>query len=155
MLQIGFVFSECHCSVFRVHTLSAGAEVAAATSLACEEHKPWGSVWGVGAFPTHSGSSTEHPSLCFLVVPCVPCASLCSLCSRGNSRHSDVPSVLQGERSPDRGHHQHRGQLHLPRDRLRGAHQRGPRDRRGQHQGEAQPSPLLDFTWCSCLWNPF
>lgn len=34
-----------------------------------------GCVWGLGAFPTFSGSrssSTEPPSLCFPVLPCVP-----------------------------------------------------------------------------------
>lgn len=81
MLQIGFVFSECHCPVFRVHTQCAGAEVAAATSLVCREHKPWGSVWGVCAFRTHSGSSTEHQA---------PSASLCFQCF-------PVLSVFQGK----------------------------------------------------------
>lgn len=61
--------------MFRVQTGYAGAEVAAATTLACGEHKPWGSFCGVGAFPTHRGSSTEHPSLWFLVLPCVFCVA--------------------------------------------------------------------------------
>ena len=63
------------------------------------------------------------------------------LCGRRDRRHPAGTALLQGPRGPDCGRHQHRGQLHLPRDRLRRPHQRGPRGWRGQHQGKEPHAP--------------